>query len=83
MGTILLSYHLYVHDLSLLFLALVLVLEVLLSRRPAIPRWTKTILWPAWRLLFFSPLYLVLSLRYRQLRLMAIVLLVFFLARSV
>ena len=30
--------------------------------------------------LFFSPLYLVLSLRYRQLRLLAIVLVVLFLA---
>ncbi len=78
-GTTLTSYHLYVHDLSPLFLALVLVLEILLSR-PAIPKSTKTILWACVATLFFSPLYLVLSLRYRQLRLMAIVLVVLFLA---
>ena len=38
-GTVLLSYHLYVHDLSLLFLAIVLALETLLSN-PSIPKWT-------------------------------------------
>jgi hypothetical protein len=78
-GTILISYHLYVHDLSPLFLALVLVLEMLLSQ-PAIPKWTRRILWICIAILFFSPLYLVLSLRYSQLRLMAIVLVVLFLA---
>jgi hypothetical protein len=78
-GTILISYHLYVHDLSPLFLALVLVLEILLSR-PAIPKWTRRTLWVCIAILFFSPLYLVLSLRYGQLRLMAVVLIVLFLA---
>jgi hypothetical protein len=77
-GAALLSYHLYVHDLSLLFLAIVLVLEILLSD-PPIPNWTRTTLYVCIALMFCSPLYLVLTLRYGQLRLMAIVLLVFFL----
>ena len=78
-GTVLLSYHLYVHDLSVLFLAIVLVLEMMLSR-PPIPQRTKTILLICIALLYCSPLYLVLTLRYNQLRLMAVVLLVFFAA---
>jgi hypothetical protein len=77
-GTILLSYHIYVHDLSLLFLAILLVLEILLSD-PPIPIWTRMTLCVCIAILFFSPLYQVLSLRYRQLQLMAIVLVVFFL----
>ncbi len=77
-GTILLSYHIFVHDLSLLFLAILLVLEILLSDRP-IPNWTRTTLSVCMAILFFSPLYQVLSLRYRQLQLMAIVLVAFFL----
>ena len=76
-GTVLLSYHLYVHDLSLLFLAIVLVLEILLSDIP-MPNWTRTTLYVSIALLFCSPLYLVLTLRYEQLRLLAIVLLAFF-----
>jgi hypothetical protein len=76
-GAVLLSYHLYVHDLSLLFLAIVLVLEILLSN-PPIPEWTRTTLYVCIALLFCSPLYLVLTLRYGQLRLMTIVLLAFF-----
>ena len=76
-GTVLLSYHLYVHDLSVLFLAIVLALETLLSS-PPVPRWTRATLQVCIALLFCSPLYL-LALRYGQLRLMAIVLLAFFL----
>jgi hypothetical protein len=76
-GTILLSYHIYVHDLSLLFLAILLGLDVLLSDA-AIPGWTKTTLYSCLAILYLSPLYVVLTLRYGQLQLMAIVLLVFF-----
>jgi hypothetical protein len=76
-GAVLLSYHLYVHDLSVLFLAIILVLEILLLH-PPIPNGTRTTLYVCITLLFCSPLYLVLSLRYGQLRLMAIVLLAFF-----
>jgi Glycosyltransferase family 87 len=76
-GTILLSYHLYVHDLSLLFLAIVLILELLLSN-PQLKKPTNATLQVSTALLFCSPLYLVLTLRYGQLRLLTIVLLVFF-----
>jgi hypothetical protein len=76
-GTMLLSYHLYVHDLSLLFLAIVLILELLLSN-PQLSKGTKATLQGSIALLFCSPLYLVLTLRYGQLRLLTIVLLVFF-----
>lgn len=76
-GTVLVSYHIYVHDLSLLFLAILLVLEILLSASP-IPRWTRTTLSVCLAILFFSPLYVVLTLRYSQLQLMAMVLLIFF-----
>lgn len=78
-GTVLLSYHIYVHDLSLLFLAIVVVLDILLSS-PPIPKWTRTTLWLCIAILFFTPLYLVLSLRYTQFWIMTIVLLVFFIA---
>jgi Glycosyltransferase family 87 len=76
-GAVLLSYHLYVHDLSVLFLAIVLVLEILLTD-PPIPNWTRTMLYVSIALMSCTPLYLVLTLRYGQLRLMAIVLLAFF-----
>jgi Glycosyltransferase family 87 len=76
-GTILVSYHLYVHDLSLLFLAIVLILELLLSN-PLLSKGTKATLQVSIALLFCSPLYLVLTLRYGQLRLLTIVLLGFF-----
>ena len=76
-GTVLVSYHLYVHDLSVLFLAIVLVLETLLSS-PPISQGAKNILLLCIALLYCSPLYLILTLRYMQLRLMGIVLLVFF-----
>jgi glycosyl transferase family 87 len=76
-GAVQLSYHLYVHDLSLLFLAIVLVLEILLSD-PPIPNWTRTMLYACIALMSCSPLYLILTLRYGELRLMTIVLLAFF-----
>jgi hypothetical protein len=76
-GTVLLSFHIYVHDLSLLFLPVLLVLDILLSK-PPVPSGLKTALYVCMAILFLSPLYIVLTLRYGQLWLMAIVLLVFF-----
>lgn len=76
-GAVLLSYHMYVHDMSVLFLAIILVLEMLLAN-PAISRRMRRTLYVCIVLLSCSPLYLVLTLRYGQLRLMAIVLLIFF-----
>ena len=66
-GTVLVSYHLYVHDLSVFFLAIVLVLETLLSS-PPISQTAKNILLLCIALLYCSPLYLILTLRYMQLR---------------
>ena len=76
-GTILISYHIYVHDLSVLFLAILLALEVLLSDR-FIPNWMRTVLWVSIAILSLSPAYMVLSLGYHQLQFMAIVLGIFF-----
>jgi Glycosyltransferase family 87 len=76
-GTILISYHIYVHDLSVLFLAILLVLEVLISGR-FIPRWMRAVLWVCIAILSSSPAYMVMSLGYHQLQLMAIVLGIFF-----
>jgi hypothetical protein len=72
-GTVLVSYHIFVHDMSVLFLAMVLVLEILLSGR-SIPNWMKRALWACLATLSLSPLYVTLSLRYHQLQWMAIVL---------
>jgi hypothetical protein len=76
-SAVLLSYHIYVHDLSLLFLASLIVLEVLLSSQD-IGYWTRIALYGCVGVLFCSPVYLVLALRYRQLHWIAGVLLIFF-----
>ena len=78
LGTALVSYHIYVHDLSILFLSLLLVSELLLSD-PPLTRSTKRVLYACMAVLLCSPLYIVLTLRYRQLQIMALVLLVVFL----
>jgi len=77
-AAVLLSYHIYVHDLSLLFLAILCVVEFL-SRGPAIPPWKKKTLWGCIAVFFCSPVYLVLTLRYSQLQLLGWVLLAFLL----
>lgn len=77
-GTALVSYHIYVHDLSILFLSLLLVSEMLLSD-PPLARSTKRVFYSCMAVLLCSPLYIVLTLHYRQLQIMALVLLVVFL----
>jgi hypothetical protein len=77
-ATVLLSYHIYVHDLSVLFLAILIVVEFLRTG-PAIPAWIKKSLYGCIAVLFCSPVYLVLTLRYEQLQLLAWVLLAFLL----
>jgi hypothetical protein len=72
-ATVLLSYHLYVHDLSLLFLVILLALESVLST-PSI-RARRTI-YACVGVLSCTPLYLLLVLRYRQLQIIAGVLLI-------
>lgn len=76
-ATVLLSFHVFVHDLSVLFLAALIVLEVLLSSRVIRP-WAKNVLYGCIGVLFCAPIYLVLALRYEQLHLMAGLLLIFF-----
>jgi Glycosyltransferase family 87 len=75
-ATVLLSYHIYVHDLSILFLAIVIVFEVLLSSQAFHGR-IRSVLYGCMGVLSCSPIYLLLTLRYKQLELMAAILLVF------
>ena len=76
LGTILLSYHLYLHDLSLSFLAVLLVLERMFSHQLSRP-WIKAVLSCCLAVLFASPIYFLLLLRNR-IQPLAAVLLVFF-----
>ncbi len=75
-ATVLLSYHIYVHDLSVLFLAILIVGEFLAGGAP-VPEWPRTVLLGCLAILLCSPVYLVLNLRYEQLQVMAWVLLGF------
>ncbi len=76
-ATVLLSYHLYVHDLSLLFLVVLLAFENTLSALPVRP-WAKNTIYGCLGVLTCAPVYMVLSLRYKALQLIAVVLLVLF-----
>jgi Glycosyltransferase family 87 len=75
--TVLVSYHLYAQDLSMLFLAILLIGEVEVSTKSINPWLRRTILFCI-AILFCSPVYLALILRYQQLELIAVVLLVLF-----
>jgi len=77
-ATTLLSYHLYLHDLSLTFLAAVIVLERMFSHQLSRP-WIKAVLSCCLVVLFASPIYFLLLLRNR-IQPLAAVLLVFFVA---
>jgi hypothetical protein len=66
-----------VHDLSLLFLAALIVLEVLLSSR-VMRSWARTVVYGCIGILFCTPIYVALSLRYRLMQVMAGVILIFF-----
>jgi hypothetical protein len=74
-ATVLLSYHIYTHDLSLLFLACVLALEVMQSK-PLVPEWRQKAVYICLAILSCSPVYLTLTLRYKQLQLVAGILLI-------
>jgi hypothetical protein len=78
-AAVLVSYHLYIHDLSLLFLGILIIGETVVSTHPARPWLKKTIL-ACVSVLFCSPVYLILFFRYQQLELVAVVLLVLFMA---
>ena len=76
-ATALASYHCYVHDLSILFLAVLIVLEVLLSSNK-FNGWSKRVLYCCIGILFCSPVYMLLTMRYKHSELIGVVLLVFF-----
>jgi hypothetical protein len=77
-GTVLVSYDVYVHDLIILFPAIAFILEILLSRPPIQP-WMRKTLYACVAILTCSPFYIVLTLRYSQLQIMVVVLLAVFL----
>jgi hypothetical protein len=77
--TLLVSYHAYVQDLSLLFFVLLLALDVLIAR-PALPRLVHRILLVCVSILLFSPIYLVLILRFGKLEVLTPMLVLFFFA---
>jgi Glycosyltransferase family 87 len=76
-ATALASYHCYVHDLSILFLAALIVLEVLLSSNK-FNGWSKRVLYGCIGILFCSPMYMLLTMRYKHSELLGAVFLVFF-----
>jgi hypothetical protein len=76
-AAVLVSYHLYAHDLSLMFLACLITLEKTLANPPRAV-WTRKLIYACLALLAFNPLYLVLTLRYQQLQWMAFILLLLF-----
>ena len=78
-ATLLVSYHAFVQDMSLLFLALLLALNVVLAR-PEVAGWRRTSLLICAAILACTPIYLVLILTYSQLSAITWVVLVFFAA---
>lgn len=74
--TVLLSYHIYTHDLSLIFLAAVLALEYLQTTATVRPQ-ARHVSYICLALLFCTPVYLLLSVHFKQLELLAAILLVF------
>jgi hypothetical protein len=71
------SYHIYFHDLSILLLAVLIVLEFLLSSEK-LNRWGKGALYGCIGILFCSPVYMLLTIRYKHSELLGAVLLLFF-----
>jgi len=76
-ATVLVSYHMLAHDMSILFLAALVVLEVLLSSQ-MFHGWSKRALVGCIGTLFCSPVYILFALRYQHSELLGAVLLLFF-----
>jgi len=76
-GAELVSYHTFVHDLSVLFLPLLIALNQLNADGQP-PRRARTVLSVCSLILFCSPVYMVLMLHYNQLEIMAFVIMIFF-----
>jgi hypothetical protein len=71
-ATFLVGYHGYTHDMSILFLPVLLLSGSILETRPA--GWYNFALKLGLGLMFFSPVYLILTLHYGQQHLFALVL---------
>jgi hypothetical protein len=76
-ATLLVSYHAFIQDMSLLFLAMLLVLNVLFSH-PEIEGWRRRVLLICAAIMVCTPVYLVLILTFSQLSAITWVVLVFF-----
>jgi hypothetical protein len=76
-ATVLLGYHILVHDLSILFLAALIVLEALLSGQ-VVHSWSKGTLYGCIGVLFCSPIYWLMFFQYRQSQWVACLLLILF-----
>src|ERR1700686_4187026 len=76
-ATALVSYHIFLHDMSILFLTVLIVLEALLSSQ-VFHAWSRRAILGCIGMLFCSPVYILLTLRYRRSELMGAVLLLFF-----
>jgi len=76
-ATLLVSYHAFVQDMSILFLAILLVMNVLLSDWP-VPLWSRQLLMGSAAVLACAPVYLVLILIYGKLSLIVWAVLLFF-----
>ncbi len=72
-ATFLVSYHVYNQDMSMLFLPLLLLFDRLLQTTPE--GWRKIALKATLLMMFFTPLYLALTLHFEQQHLFALVLL--------
>ena len=76
-AAVLLSYHTYGYDLSILFLGALIVLDVLLSSQ-MFRGWSKRALYGCIGVLFCSPVYMLLTVRYKHSELIGGMLLLFF-----
>ncbi|HZQ25471.1 MAG TPA: glycosyltransferase family 87 protein [Terriglobales bacterium] len=79
LGTLLVSYHTFAQDMSLLFMAILLVFNVLF-RNPKLGEWQRKALLVSGALLFCAPIYLVLVLAFGQLSAITWLLLFFFIS---
>jgi len=76
-ATVLVSYHMLAHDMTILLLAALVVLEVLLSSQ-MLQGWSRRALLVCIGILFCTPVYILFALRYQRSELLGAVLLVFF-----
>jgi Glycosyltransferase family 87 len=76
-ATLLVSYHAFVQDMSILFLAILLVMNVLLSDWP-VEKWARRLLIGSAGVLSCAPVYMVLILVYGKLSLIVWIILIFF-----